>query len=246
MKQKTRKNLHFALYFTVFCILIPNLFLTLLQLEKASEYFAPVEIASHSRFFVLEWTPFWAVYLAYRRLHKQGKFSPLPALGYVLASTILMLRCDFLSFAIRAYTIILMLAMESFALLKKLPKKGFLGGVRANRKLLRTFFFWEIATLSIMHISCVGMMAIALPLILIPVPAMLLVSAFRQLNDKPPKFGGILGILAMLPVTIWLCSIGPMAPYKLYFLLIMLGGYGMFFFLQLIYHADRWTKKKTK
>jgi hypothetical protein len=163
-------------------------------------------------------------------------------LGYVLASTILMLQCEFLSFAMRACTVGLLLAMESFALLKKLPKKGFLGGIRANRKLLRAFFFWEIATLSIIHISCLGMQAIMVPLILIPIPGILLISAFTQLNDKPPRAGGILCLLAMVPVTVWLCSTGPMALYKLYFLLIMLGGYVMFFLLQLIYHAD-WFKK---
>ena len=83
-----------------------------------------------------------------------------------------------------------------------------------------------------------------MPLILIPVPGILLISAFRQLNDKPPRAGGILCLLAMVPVTVWLCSTGPMALYKLYFLLIMLGGYVMFFLLQLIYHADRFKKAK--
>ena len=131
---------------------------------------------------------------------------------------------------------------DYIALLKKHPKKGFLSGIRANRKLLRAFFFWEIATLSIIHISCLGMQAIMMPLILIPVPGILLISAFTQLNDKPPRAGGILCLLAMVPVTVWLCTTGPMALYKLYFLLIMLGGYVMFFLLQLIYHADRFKK----
>ena len=244
MKHHIRKNLHFIVYFTVSCILVPSLVLSLLQLEAVSKHFAPVEIMSYSRFFALEWTPFWAVYLAYRRQQKKGSFSPLPVLGYVLSAAIMMLQCDFLSFPILACNVGLLLTMESFALLKKLPKKGFLSGIRANRKLLRAFFFWEIATLSIIHISCLGMQAIVMPLILIPVPGILLISAFRQLNDKPPRAGGILGILAMVPVTVWLCSIGPMALYKLYFLLIMLGGYVMFFLLQLIYHADRFKKTK--
>ena len=246
MKKKFKKNLTFLLWFAVFCILIPNLALTVLRTEKAADIFAPVEIASYTQFLVLQWTPFWAAYLAYRRQLRYGDFSVLPALGYVLAGTLFMIRTDFVTTAVRGLTIGLLLVPECFAFLKKLPKKGFWGGIRASRKLLKCFFFWEITTLCIIHIANVGTQGIAVPLILIPLPAILIVSSFKQLNEKPVRFGGVLCLLFMMAVTAYLCTFGPMVPFRIYFLLIMLGGYAGFFLLQLIYHADRWTRKKEK
>ncbi len=244
MKRYLKQNGKYLLFLTGMCALIPHVMLHLIRLQAGSDVFAPVELEAYSLFFAREWVPFWAAYICYHRQQKFDDISFLPLLCTALILPTYLSCCDVKTVQAMALILPLLLLQESLGLLKKLEtsEKQILAGLSRNRGMLRAFFFWTITVPCIAHICCAWIHATIVPLIFLPVPALLLFGAHRQLKDQPPTRGGILGILVMLPVTWWLVTSGPMAGFADYHLAIWLCGYLVFLLFQEIYHMDRWGR----
>lgn len=243
MKWNVRKNLNYLLLMTAMCSLIPHAVLAIVQAKVHAETMIPARAENIILFFICEWTPFWAVFIAYLRQEKMDDASLLPMLGFAAVIASCVPVCEKKQIMVLVLTIPLLLTVECFAFLKRWDdsKNVLLKGIAANRSLQRAFFFWSVAIFAMIHIACAPFrVTVVNPLPFLPVAGILVAVGFRKLNNLPPTMGGIAGLVVLMTVSLILATSGPMAFYKQYFIAIILCGYGAFFLLQIIYHMDHW------
>lgn len=239
------KNRRYLLLLLGLCGVVPHAVLGLCQIEAIAASLSPAEIESYGNFFVCQWLPFCLALISYLRLQKRDTVSLLPAilgLGVILS---------FLPFfprrSVMALTGVfpLMLMMELSALLKagEASRNRFFAGIAANRGMLRAFLFWGIA------LPCLAILAanastwyipVVSPFLTLPLPAILLADLFRQQNRSPLTLSGLLAMLLMVPASLFLVTIGPMARFQNYHLMGLGIGYGILFALLIIYNLDQW------
>lgn len=255
MDWSMKKNLNYLLLLLGLCCLIPHGILFLLGIPSVSNHLAPAQIEFYSDFFVFQWTPFWAAYIAYLRLQKKETFSLLPSVGFALILTTFLPGFQLKSVLVLGWMIPLMLVMESTALLKKLEssENRVLSGIAADRQLLRAFYFWSLGFLLLVYISCeaqtVGLQAgeslIISPFLMAPVSVMLTGVIFRCQKDRLPGLWTLLGMLAMIPVSLYLASGGPMEQYKRFHLGCLVNGYVLLFLMLILCGIGHWKRQKT-
>lgn len=238
-------NRKYLLMLCIFCLVIPHGVLCLLQMDSVAAAMSPVRRESDSNFFVCQWIPFWLTFLSYLRLQKTDTVSLLTA---VWASVILLtyLPCfPQRSVMAMALTIPLILTGELSALLKKAEasRNKALAAIAADRSLLRAFCFWSLVFPCVIHISCKACTfsnAVVSPFQMLPLPGILLFAVFRQQKEQPPAFWSILGMLALVPMSLFLVTFGPMAQFKGYHLMCLATGFALLFLMLIVYNFDRW------
>lgn len=249
MDWNIRKNRRHLLLLFVFGALVPHGALCLLQIASASESWSPAEIESYSNFFVCQWMPFCLALICYLRVQKRDSFSPLPILlaaGIILS---FLPRFERESVLTLLWSLPLILVVELSALLKKLETSSrcIPAGIAADRRLLRSFFFWTLGFIGLAHISCEAStfyITVVSPFLMLPVPGILLFDVFRRQSDRPPTVWGFLGMLAMVPGALLLVTIGPMEKFKIYHLMSLGVGFVILFLLMLVYNLDQWVKPR--
>lgn len=249
MDWNIKKNTKFFLLLFVLCALIPHGMLSLLEMASTSDNWSPAEIESYSNFFVCQWTPFWAAHISYLRLQKKDNFSLLPAISFALILLTFLPRFQQTSVLTIALTIPLILAVELTALLKKteFSKNKVLAGISADRRLIRVFFFWSVVFHCVAFISCEACtwhITVVSPFLMFPIPGILLFDVFRHQKDQPPTVWGVIGMLAMVPLSLFLVTIGPMERFKVYHLMSLGIGYVSLFVMLIVYNMDHWRKPK--
>lgn len=265
MDWNVRKNSKELLLLLGLCVLVPHGVISGLQMVSGSENWSPVEIETYSCFFLCEWTPFWAMLIGYLGVQKRERFSLMPSLIFSLTLVTFLLRYDRIAVGFSSllerenltvlFRIVpLMLVMECSALLKSGENSGnrILAGIAGDRKILRAVFMWTVGILCLPHIICgtsgdAWSKAMVLPFFLIPVPGMLLYEVLRYQKERPPAVWTVGAMLAMMSAALFLASIGPMAKFKLYHLIILGIGYPLVLLVLLVYHVDHWrgSGKKT-
>lgn len=237
MDWNLKENRKCLLWLIVFCALVPHGILWLVQTGPAAAFLSPAEKESLANFFLSQWLPFWMVFLPYLRVQKKDTVSLLPTIlgGLLIASY-------YGRWEIRAIamTMPLVLVMELSALLKRAEasKSRIPAALASDRGMLRAFFFWGIGYPCIALISCEAStwyIPAVSPFLMLPVPAALLAEVFRyQKQQKLTLWGGI-GMLAMVPVSLYLVTIGPMARFMAYHLMSLGAGFGIVFLLLIVY-----------
>ena len=254
MDWNIRNNRLYLILLFVLCGIVPHTMLLLLRIPPTSDTWSPAEIYLYSDFFVYLWSPFWAAYLAYSRLQKQDTFSLLPALGIaVLIPTYLYWYPHEPVFAL-TWIIPLILIIESTAFLKELADSSskVISGIAANRFLLRSFYFWSIEFIGVIYIICIALSRIpetyyvmVTPFVMIPIPGILIFEVFRYQNNNVPTVWTLTIMLLLVPLSLYLISIGPMEYFKEYHLSCMGFGYFLIFLLLIVYNFDHWIKKSS-
>ena len=218
-----------------FCAVVPHLVLSLLQMDFLSGSLSPIQIEGLSNFFVCQWIPFCMLLIAYLRLQKTDCFSLLPALCAGMIVLTFLPRYPLKSVETIALTIPLMLLVECSALLRT-----------ADRKLLRSFWFWSLTFPCVVIISCKACTwykAIVSPFQMFPFPGILLFDVFRQQENQPPTIRGVLAMLPAVPVSLFLVTLGPMAQFQGYHLMCLGLGYAFVFLMLFVYNWDHWKTK---
>lgn len=244
-----KKNRKYLLLLLGFCAVIPHGILCLLQLEAVSSSLSPAETESYANFFVCEWLPFWMAFLSYLRLQKRDTFSLLPAIAEVVIPLSYLGRFAQKSILTIGLIIPLILIAELFAFLKNMESSGkkFLAGIAADRGVLRAFFFWAVEYLCITLISCEACIwdrTVVSPFLTLPIPAMLMIAVFRQQKSQPLTIWGCIGMLIMVPLSLFLVTVGPMEQFKTYHLACLGIGYVIVFLLLIVYNMDQWRRGK--
>ncbi len=247
MEWNIKKNSKFLLSMIVLCGLIPHAMLFLLQIVSASDHWSPAEVENYSNFFVCQWLPFWLALIAYLRVQKMDDFSLIPPLCAAVIIITFLPRFDQRSVVTIALTIPLILAEELTGLLKKgeSSKNKILAGISADRGVLRAFWFWSVFFLFVVLISCRACTferTVVSPFQMLPIPGVLLFDVFRHQKLRSPTIWGMIGVLAVVPLSLFLVTIGPMAQFKLYHLMSLGIGYAMLFLLLIVYNIDQWKK----
>ena len=251
MDWNIKKNWKYLLLLVIFCAVVPHGVLSLLKLASGSGNWAPVEIESYSKFFVCEWTPFFAALISYLRLQKMDKFSLLPSVCVGLILLTFLPRFSRSSLAAVALVLPLMLAVECTALLRGLEASGskLLAGLGADRRMLRAFGFWAIGFSCVALIGCKASayyMPAVSPFMMLPIPGVLLFDVLRRQKEQPPTLWGVAGMLLMVPVALYLVTIGPMERFKVYHLMSLVAGFVILFLILVVYNMDQWRGKKVK
>lgn len=251
MDWNLKENRRYLLLLAGVCGLIPQGVLWLLCVESVCASLSPAEAGSLADFFVCQWIPFWLAFLSYLRLQKKDTFSLLPGILGSLIILSLAGRAEKASVQAIARTIPLILAVELSALLKKgeLSRNGVLSGIAADRGMLRAFFFWSMVFPCVALISCEASrcyIPVVSPFLMLPVPAALLADIFHYQNKQPPTIWGGIGMLAMVPIALWLVTIGPMGKFKAYHRMSLGTGFALLFLLLIVYNMDRWKNGKTR
>ena len=262
MDWSIKQNRNYLLWMLVFCALIPHAVLMLLKMEHAAEPMGLATQESYSKFFVCQWTPFCAAIIAYLRLQKRDKFSLLPAVVFGLIVLTLLpgfgrIRETYMQHThdenkafFTALTILVMLLMECSAPLKRLESSHhrMLSAIATDRGILRAFFFWSIGVLCLAFISteaCGSRTTVVLPWSLIPIPGVMLLEVSRQQKERPPTIWGIMAMLLMVPVSLYLSTIGPMEMFRSYHFTCMLSGHLIVFLMLIVLNVDHWKHAKT-
>lgn len=251
MDWNIKRNWKYLLLLVFFCAVVPHVVLSLLKLASTSENWAPVEIESYSKFFVCEWTPFFAALISYLRLQKMDKFSLLPSACVAVILLTFLPRFSRSSLEAVALVLPLMLVVECTALLGKLEASGnqVLAGLGADRRMLRAFCFWSIGFTCVALIGCKASayyMTAVSPFMMLPIPGVLLFEIFRHQKEQPPTLWGVVGMLLMVPVSLYLVTIGPMERFKVYHLMSLGSGFAILFLILVVYNMDHWRKPKTE
>ena len=180
------------------------------------------------------------VFVPYPRVPKSDSFSLLsPILGGLM---VLSYAGSWGQKAVAAIamTIPLALTAELLGLLKKAEISGnrIAAGITVNRGMLRAVFFWGIGYPCVALISCAAStwyIPVVHPFLMLPVPAALLAEVFRyQKQQKLTLWGGI-GMLAMVPISLWMVTIGPMERFMTYHLMSLGAGYAVVLLLLIVY-----------
>ena len=244
-----KKNRKYLLPLLVCCGVVPHGILSLLQMDAVSASLSPAETESYANFFVCEWMTFWMAFFSYWRLQKRDTFSLLPAIAGAVILLSYLGRFAQKSILTIGLIIPLILITELFAWLKNLESSGkkFLAGIAADRGALRAFFFWAVEYLCITLISCEACTwdrTVASPFLTFPIPAMLLIAVFRQQKSQPLTIWGCIGMLIMVPLSLFLVTVGPMEQFKTYHLVCLGIGYVVVFLLLIVYNMNQWRRGK--
>ncbi len=242
-----KRNIKYILALLVLCGVIPHVMLSLLQMASASESWSPAEIESYSNFFVCQWIPFWLALIAYLRMQKKDNFCLIPAVCAAVIILTYLPRFDHRSVMTIALTIPLMLAVELSGLLKEgeSSTNKALAGIAASRGVLRAFYYWSLVFLCVVLISCKACTferTIVSPFQMLPIPGVLLFDVFRNQKKQPPTIWCILGMLVVIPLSLFLATVGPMEQFKIYHLMSLGIGYVLLFLLLIVYNMDHWKK----
>lgn len=249
MDWNIKRNRKYLLLLVILCAVVPHGVLSLMELASGSESWAPVEVESYSKFFVCEWLPFFAALIAYLRLQKMDRFSLLPALCVGLILLSFLPRFSRSSIEAVALVLPLMLAVECTAVLRRLKRSGnkLLAGLGADRRMLRAVGFWAIGFPCVAFIGCEASawyMAAVSPFLMLPIPGVLLFDVLRHQKAQPPTLWGVVGMLLMVPVSLYLVTIGPMERFKVYHLMAMGAGFAILFLILVVYNMDHWRGKR--
>lgn len=251
MDWNIKKNRKYLLLLVFFCAVVPHVALSLLKRAFAVENLAPIEIEYYSKFFVCEWMPFFAALIAYLRLQKMDKFSLLPCVCVGVILLTYLPRFSRNSIMAVALVLPLMLAMECTAVLSRLESSGMklLAGIGTDRRMLRAFGFWSIEFPAVALIACKASawhMTAVSPFLMLPIPAVLLFEVFRHQKSQPPTAWGVAAMLLLVPVSLYLVTIGPMEKFMIYHLMSLVSGFVVLFLMLIVYNMDRWRKAKTE
>lgn len=231
----------------VLCGLIPHGMLSLLQMASVSGKWSPAEIESYSNFFVCQWIPFWLVFLCYLRLQKKDRFSLMSVICAAVIILSFLPRFARRSVLTLVLTVFLIFAIELSALLKKGEGSGnrMIAGIAADRGILRAYWFWTLVFPCAVLISCEACtfeMTVVSPFQMLPIPGILLFDVLRCQKNQPPTVWSVFGMLATVPLSLLLVTIGPMARFMVYHLMSMGVGYGILFLMLIVYNLDQWKK----
>lgn len=244
-------NMEYLLPLVVFCAVVPHTTLCLLQMDSISMAFSPVELESCSNFFVCQWIPFWLTFISYLRLQKMDNFSWMPA---ICASVIVLTYLpgfEQASVMTVALAIPLILTVELSGLLKKAESSNnqIFAAIASDRGILRAFYYWSVVFLCVVLISCKACTfdrTIVSPFQMLPVPGILLFDVFRHQQKRPPALWSVIGMLAVIPLSLFLVTIGPMEQFKVYHLMSLGVGHGLLFLMLIVYNIDHWKKKNNQ
>ena len=243
-----KRNIKYLLALLALCGVIPHVMLSLLQMASTSESWSPAEIESYSNFFVCQWIPFWLALIAYLRLQKMDNFSLILVVCAAVIILTYLPRFDHRSVMTIALTIPLMLAVELSGLLKEgeSSKNKALAGIAASRGVLRAFYFWSLAFLCVVLISCKSCTferTIVSPFQMLPIPGVLLFDVFLNQKKQPPTIWSVVGMLVAISLSLFLATVGPMEQFKLYHLMSLGIGYVLLFLMLIVYNIDHWQKQ---
>lgn len=240
-----RKNSKFLLLMLALCGVMPHVMLSLLQIASTSDSWSPAEIEAWSNFFVSQWVPFWLTLIAYLRLQKMDNFSLIPAICAAVVVLTFLPRFDQRSVMTIALAIPLMLVVELTVWLKnaETSANAFVKGIAADRGILRAFLFWAVVFPCVIFISCEActwQTTVVSPFQMLPIPAVLLFDAFRHQKHQPPTVWSVMVMLAMVPLSLFLATIGPMEKFRLWHLMSLGIGYVILFLMLIVYNIDQW------
>lgn len=244
-----KENRKYLLLLLACCGVVPHGILSLLQMEAVSSSLSPAETESYANFFICEWLPFWMAFLSYLRLQKRDRFSLLPAIAGAVILLSYLDRFAQRSLLTLGLIIPLILAAELFALLKYMESSvnKVLAGIAADRRSLRAFFFWAVEYLCVILISCEACIwdrTVVSPFLTLPIPTMLMIAVFRQQKSQPLTIWGLIGMLILVPLSLFLVTVGPMEQFKAYHLACLGIGYVIVFLLLIVYNMDQWRRGK--
>lgn len=247
MDWNIKKNIQYILLLVVLCGLVPHGMLSLLQIASTSDHWSPAEVEAYSNFFVCQWIPFWLALISYLRLQKMDNFSLHPAISAIVIVLTYFPRYDQRSVVTIAFSIPLIFVVELSALLKKAGSStnAVLKGIAADRAVLRAFYFWSVVFPCVIFISCKActwQTTIVSPFQMLPIPGVLLFDVFRHQKMQPPTIWGFIAMLAVVPLSLFLATIGPMEKFKMYHLMSLGTGYVLLFMMLLVYNIDQWRK----
>lgn len=249
MDWNIRSNLKYLASLVVICGLIPHGMLFLLQIASTSDSWSPAEIEIYSNFFVSEWIPFWLAFISYLRLQKRDRFSLLPTICASIIVISLLPVYERRSVMTIALTIPLMLVVEFSALIKNMEfsKNKIFSKLSADRGLLRSFFFWSVVFECVVFISCEACTwptTVTSPFLMLPIPGALLIDVFRQQKSMPPTLCSVIVMVVMVPISLYLVTIGPMEHFKMYHLMSLAIGYAILLLMLVVYNIEHWRRPK--
>lgn len=229
------------------CAIIPHAVLILLGMDFISASFSPAEVEIYANFFVCQWLPFWLVFIAYLRLQKQDSFSPLPAIcaGMILLSYLPRFHSPSVLALMLTVPLILLMELSAFLKTAEASANPFLRAIAADRGILRAFSFWSVLFPCMALLSCRACTfprTVVSPFLMLPIPGVLLFDVFRHQKAQPPTLWAVLTMLAMIPLSLYLVTIGPMAQFTLYHLMSLITGFVFVFLMLIVYNMDQWKK----
>ena len=247
-KQITGTDGRYLLLLVAFCAGVTHLVLGLLQMGSVSAFLSPFEVEGYANFFVCQWIPFWLTFLSYLRLQKTDQVSLIPVMCAAVIVLTYLPRFAQRSLGTVALTIPLMLLIELSGLLKKSEFSGnkVLAGIAADRGTLRTFCYWSVVFLCVVHISCEACTystTVVSPFQMFPFPGVLLFDVFRHQKKQPPAIWCIAAMLVLIPMSLFLAAIGPMEKFKVYHLMCLGIGFVFLFMMLIVYNIDHWKKQ---
>lgn len=247
-KQITGTDGRYLLFLVAFCAGVPHLVLGLLQMDCVSAFLSPFEVEGYANFFVCQWIPFWLTFLSCLRLQKTDRTSLIPAMCAAVIVLTYLPRFAQRSLGAIALTIPLMLLIELSGLLKKAEFSGnkALAGIAADRGTLRAFCYWSVVFLCVVHISCKACTystTVVSPLQMFLFPGVLRFDVFRHEKKQPPAIWCIAAMLAVIPPSLYLATIGSMAKFKVYHLVCLGIGFALLFMMLILYNIDHWKKQ---
>lgn len=247
MQKRIGTNLGYFLLLIPFCAVIPHTVLCFLQLHAVSAVFSPFELEGYSNFFVCQWISFWLTLLSYLRLQKADRFSWMPSVCSGIIVLSYLPRFEQASILTIARAIPLALAMELTGFLKKAEcsSSKIVCAIGSDRNILRAFYYWSVVFPCVALISCKACTferTVASPFLMLPIPGILLFGVFRHQKMKPPALWTVLGMLAAIPLSFFLVSVGPMAQFRMYHFMCLAVGYILLFLMLVVYNMDHWKK----
>lgn len=244
---KPETNQSCLLLLLIFCAVIPHAVLFLLELESTAASLSPFTVESCSNFFVCQWIPFALAFFSYLRLQKQDCFSWICIIGAGVTLLTYLPRFELRSVMTMLLILPLLLMMEATAFLKNAGSSPnpFLRGIAADRSILRAFFFWSAACLGVIFISCKACTwetTVVSPFQLLPFPGILLYDVMRCQKTHPPTLWSLLTMAALVPLSLFLATIGPMAQFQTYHLMCLGTGFAIVFLMLIVYNWDSWKQ----
>ena len=247
MKKEIDLYLKFILLLAAICAIIPHTVLLLLRMDGISADVSPVRAERYANFFVCQWIPFWLTFLSYIRVQKKDDVSLISAGSAAVILLTYLPVFSQRSVAAMLFTLPLILLIELSGLLKKAEFSGnkVLAGIAVDRGILRAFCYWSVVFLCVVLISCEACTyerTVVSPFQMLPVPGILLIAVFRHQKKRPPTLVCIVIMLTIIPLSLYLATVGPMEQFKVYHLMSMCVGYAVLFLMLTVYNIDRWKK----
>lgn len=207
MDWSIKKNRRYMIALLIFFFAVPHIIMSLPGFSELTPESWNTK-ATINRYWYSVWVavPFSGGIISLLHVLRRDQFCPILVIEAALAMLTYLPRIDVRFVLILSLSVLIILLMESFALLKHFDrtepagaKLGFLAGVVSNRQLLALFCFCSVIVPCIFQIPLVQM---AVPRVVMVLPIL----QSKRLKEAPLTMGGVVTILLFFVISVLLVT----------------------------------------